>query len=40
MRCLDMNGAHPENDAVILVGILAGKIKRYIFQFSENKFYF
>lgn len=25
MRCLDLNGGHPENDAVMLVGILAGK---------------
>lgn len=24
MRCLDANGAHPENDAIMLVGILAG----------------
>lgn len=25
MRCLDLHGAHPENDAMMLVGILAGK---------------
>lgn len=34
MRCLDINGAHPENDAVILVGILAGNT----FDFSKSFF--
>lgn len=25
MRCLDLNGAHPENDAIMLIGILTGE---------------
>lgn len=33
MRCLDLNGGHPENDALMLVGILTGN------HFPESVFY-